>query len=658
MLIKAGRFMRVDQWQDKIKCFSRDWELIFNSTHDAMLITEFVQGEVYCLVSNKAHQELTGFDLEQIKGKTLEEVLGEILGIKVKENYLRCVEQKIPITYEETLTLNKVEKVWQVTLTPVFEEGEIKYIICSRRDITLQKKQEEEIRKRLHYEQLVSCISKLALKEMERQVFLSKALEIMGKGSKVSRVYIFEQDTGKETISNTFEWTSPGTASQQGILQDLEMTDFIWWVDKITKREVINYSDIDKIPDEITRSILKRQGIKSLLVLPICTEKGKMSFIGFDECKDNREWTEHEINLLEVVAEIIYQYLRLREYEEEIIYKSYHDVLTGLYNRRFIDDKLEELDKPENLPIAVIIADVNGLKVVNDALGHKMGDVIIKEAADAIKRSCRHGDVIVRWGGDEFLLLLPKTSADTAEQIVERIHQNCRDITKIPVKLSMALGFATKTKKSQKITSVLRDAEEWMYRNKLLMEKSSRKAIVDTLLSALMEKSAETREHGERLKKWGIKIAKKLCLSMREIDEIALLALLHDIGKVGIREEVLKKPSALTDEEWEEMKKHSAIGCRIAQNTAELLSVAEYILSHHERWDGKGYPRGLKGKEIPLLSRIIAVVDAYDAMTSDRPYRKALTHGEAVAEIKNNAGIQFDPEMVEIFLEVLEEKER
>lgn len=650
--------MQESCWQKESKYLIEDFELIFNSTHDAMLITEFVEGEVYCLVSNKAHQELTGFNLEQIKRKTLEEVLGEELGKAVKENYLRCVEQKMPITYEETLTLNKVEKVWQVTLTPVLEKGKIKYIICSRRDITLQKEQEGEIKKRLHYEKLLSSISRLALEERERKVFLSKALEILGKGSKVSRAYIFEQDAGKETMSNTFEWNAPGIKSQQEMLQDLLIGDFTWWMDMIKRGEVINYEYIEAIPEDFTRSILEKQGIKSILVLPICGEQGKLSFIGFDECEKNREWTEHEINLLKVASEIIYQYLKLKEYEGEILYKSYHDVLTGLYNRRFMDDRLEELDKPENLPIAVIIADVNGLKIVNDAFGHKMGDVLLKEAADVIKRSCRHNDIVVRWGGDEFLLLLPRTSADIAEQVVERIRQNCRDITQIPVKLSMALGFATKTKKSQKITTVLREAEEWMYRNKLLMEKSSRKAVIDTLLSTLMEKSAETREHAERLKKWGVDIAKKLSLSMREIDEISILALLHDIGKVGIREEVLKKPSALTDEEWEEMKKHSAIGCRIAQNTAELLSVAEYILSHHERWDGKGYPRGLKGEEIPLLSRIIAVVDAYDAMTSDRPYRRALTHEEAVAELKNNAGTQFDPEIVKIFLDILEEREK
>jgi HD-GYP domain-containing protein (c-di-GMP phosphodiesterase class II) len=198
---------------------------------------------------------------------------------------------------------------------------------------------------------------------------------------------------------------------------------------------------------------------------------------------------------------------------------------------------------------------------------------------------------------------------------------------------------------------IVKEAEERMYRQKLNEGKSYRNSIINTLLAALFAKSMETEEHAERLREHCLAIGNRIKLSSKEMDELALLAVLHDIGKVGIREDILKKTGPLTETEWEEMKKHPEIGFRIAQTTPELGTIADYILCHHERWDGKGYPQELEGNEIPLLCRILAVVDAYDAMTSDRPYRKALKKAEAVAELKNNAGTQFDPDIVEIFLQ-------
>ncbi|WP_041275127.1 HD-GYP domain-containing protein [Desulfotomaculum nigrificans] len=217
--------------------------------------------------------------------------------------------------------------------------------------------------------------------------------------------------------------------------------------------------------------------------------------------------------------------------------------------------------------------------------------------------------------------------------------------------MSIALGYATKNKAKENIWQVLKEAEEWMYRNKLLQSKSYRNAIISSLKATLFEKSMETEEHAERLKEISLKIAKGLGISDKQMDELELLAVLHDIGKVAIKESILMNPGKLTEEEWEEMKKHPEIGYRIARATPELAPVAEYILCHHERWDGRGYPRGLKGEEIPLLSRILAVADAFDAMTNDRPYRKAMSREESLAELERNAGTQFDPEIVSAFIE-------
>ena len=205
-------------------------------------------------------------------------------------------------------------------------------------------------------------------------------------------------------------------------------------------------------------------------------------------------------------------------------------------------------------------------------------------------------------------------------------------------------------------SSVYKIAEDHMYKRKLLQRESSHSSIISSITATMYAKSQETEEHAERIKALAQRLGKRLNLTQQQLDELALIAMLHDIGKVGIDEKILNKPGKLNREEWREMKKHPEIGYRIAMASPDLVSVAEYILSHHERWDGRGYPRGLKGKEIPLLARIIAITDAYDAMMMDRPYRKALSKEQALSEIRNNAGTQFDPEIAEIFVNMMEEE--
>ncbi|SHM79299.1 PAS domain S-box-containing protein/diguanylate cyclase (GGDEF) domain-containing protein [Caldanaerovirga acetigignens] len=343
---------------------------------------------------------------------------------------------------------------------------------------------------------------------------------------------------------------------------------------------------------------------------------------------------------------------RHKRYEEQLKYLSFHDQVTGLYNRRFLEEEIKRLDTPRQLPISVIMCDLDGLKLVNDVFGHQEGDRLLIKAAEIIRESCRKEDLIARWGGDEFLILLPKTDIKTAEEITRRIKEKCNSQKGGPIQVSIALGYATKSRAEENIWQVMKEAEDWMYRNKLLHAKSYRNAVISSLKTTLLEKSIETEEHAERLKEMCRKIGESMGLKPQQLDELELLAILHDIGKVAIKESILTKSGPLTEEEWVEMRKHPETGYRIARTMPELAPIAEYILSHHERWDGKGYPQGLKGKEIPLLSRILAVADAFDAMTNDRPYRKAMSREEAIAEIKRNAGTQFDPEVVRAFIQI------
>jgi len=637
--------------REKIEELSTELEMVFNGIRNAMFLVRMEGGEFRYMRNNATHRKLTGFSLEDIKDKTPVELAGKEIGEAVSANYQRCADSKKPMTYEETLILPAGKRTWLTTLTPVLEKGKVKYLVGSSKDITLQKKAEEELKKRLKYEKIISRVSQLALKVRSLEVFLTESLRLMGEDMGVSRAYLFEADREKGTMSNTFEWAAPGITPQKENLQEIPEAEFTWWVGRLKNREVINYRDIEDIPDEKTKEILRPQEIKSLLVLPVYVEGDYYGFIGFDDCLKNREWSEADINLLQLAARIISEYILRKKFEEKVLFLSYHDQLTGLYNRRFMEEEIKRLDTPRQLPVSVIMGDINGLKLTNDVFGHRAGDLLLKKAAEMIKECCRREDIIARWGGDEFVILLPRTGMKAAEEIVGRIKNKCATDSKEPIQVSIALGYAAKTKAEENIWQVLKEAEEWMYRHKLLQGKSYRNAVISTLKTTLFEKSMETEEHAERLKEISLKIAKGLGLSAKQMDELKLLAVLHDIGKVAIKESILLKPGPLTEKEWEEMKKHPEIGYRIAQNAPELASIAEYILCHHERWDGRGYPREIKGEEIPQLSRILAVADAYDAMTSDRPYRKAMGREEALAELERNAGTQFDPEVVSAFIE-------
>jgi HD-GYP domain-containing protein (c-di-GMP phosphodiesterase class II) len=204
---------------------------------------------------------------------------------------------------------------------------------------------------------------------------------------------------------------------------------------------------------------------------------------------------------------------------------------------------------------------------------------------------------------------------------------------------------------NEDIEQIIKIAEDFMYKRKLLEHKSSYSVIITSIKATMFERSQDTEEHAKRLIALTKEIGMKLNLSQIELDELELLATLHDIGKVGIDDKILNKPGKMTGDEWIEMKKHPEIGYRIAMSVPELVPIAEYILSHHEHWDGNGYPQGLKGQEIPLISRVLTIVDAYDAMIQDRIYRKAMTKEAAIAEIMKNAGTQFDPNIAKIFIE-------
>jgi len=339
--------------------------------------------------------------------------------------------------------------------------------------------------------------------------------------------------------------------------------------------------------------------------------------------------------------------------EERLSYMSFHDRLTDLYNRAYFEEELKRLDTRRQLPLSVIIGDVNGLKLINDAFGHKEGDKILKGCAEVLKKCCRTEDIVARWGGDEFSILLPKTDEDVLSEIIKRVKHKSTKTKKSKIPLSISLGMSTKNKNYQDFSKVIKKAEDNMYRHKLIDSKSIISSIISSLEKILFEKSVKTERHTEKVKEMSLKLAKSIKLSKIKIEELSLLASIYDIGKVAILDIILNKKENLSKREWETIKRHPEIGYRIALASHQLSSIAEYILTAHEWWNGTGYPQGLKGEDIPVLSRIIAVVDAYEAMVTGRPHKKAISKNAAIKELDKCSSTQFDPKMVEKFITIL-----
>lgn len=339
-----------------------------------------------------------------------------------------------------------------------------------------------------------------------------------------------------------------------------------------------------------------------------------------------------------------------REYEEKMTYYSFHDSLTGLYNRRFFEEELKRLDTVRNYPLTLILGDVNGMKLHNDTFGHQAGDRLLKKMAEMIKKGCRDDEIVARIGGDEFAIVLPSTNLKEAEQIVNRLQKLISTEKINDIQLSISFGWACKEKITETLEETFKQAENMMYKHKLYSYPSIRMESLNSILELVYDKFPGEKEYSEQVAEICHLMGKEQGFTQKQLEDIRAVGLLHDIGKVTLSGVNLFKPGKLDEVEWIELKRHPEIGYRILSSNSEVGKLAEYILTHHENWDGSGYPGGLMGEEIPLASRIVRIADAYVAMTNPRSYRDALTREQVIEELKKNAGIQFDPAQVEIFL--------
>ncbi|HAP31631.1 MAG TPA: hypothetical protein DCQ14_01040, partial [Firmicutes bacterium] len=346
-----------------------------------------------------------------------------------------------------------------------------------------------------------------------------------------------------------------------------------------------------------------------------------------------------------------------KRYEERLKYLSLHDQLTGLHNRAYFENELHRLNKSREYPITILVADVDNLKLFNDTMGHNTGDKLLKYCTAVLRRSLRASDILARVGGDEFAAIIPRTGEKDGKEIALRIssqlaHYNHKKRKGQPF-LSISLGLATAEDASKPLLETVKEADDRMYRNKFHRGATASYQVIASLLAMLGERDFVTEGHARRLEELCLNIGKKIDLSQEKLANLSLLAQVHDLGKVGIPDRILFKDCLLDNSEMEIMRQHCDKGYRIALSSADLSETAELILKHHEHWDGNGYPMGIKGEDIPIECRILAIVDAYDAMTSDRPYRKAMSSKIAIAELKRCAGTQFDPELLEVFLSII-----
>lgn len=487
----------------------------------------------------------------------------------------------------------------------------------------------------------------LILDVTERKMAQDKLLE-----SKRSKEVFFQNLPGMAyRCLYDREWTTLEVSEGCYDLTGYRAESFIHNRD-VAYNDIINPSFRDTVWEAWEESVQYKRPFK--MEYPIITITGESVWVleqGVPVFDDNGNLVALEGLIINVSAS--------KDKESQVNYLLTHDNLTGALNRQtYLQQKMRIDSDPTMVPVSILILDINGLKLINDAFGMRRGDLLLQETSRIITKILKDTYLFARLGGDDFAVLMPHTDLATAEVFWARVQEGFSEYNMDQAndydRIYVSHGIATKDYPDIQLESVQKLAEENMNKHKLLERKSSHSSIVESIKQSMHARSQETEAHSERLADLSKMVGLKMALSQTEISELALLATLHDIGKIGVNDQILNKPGKLTDEEWTQMRKHTEIGYRIAMSSPELISIADYILTHHERWDGKGYPQGLSGTAIPLISRILSVVDAYDAMTKDRVYRKAMSKDHAIQELKANAGSQFDPTVVGVFIEILE----
>jgi len=623
----------------------QEFSSLFKSNPEALV---YLDEKGIILDTNLRFCELFGYTLKEIKGRNLDDGMihtsdkikeGKKLSIKGLEGYLNY----------ETIRKKKDGTLFPVSIsaTPLVIDGQAKGEIGIYRDIS-ERKQNEKIQKVL-YNISKAANSPISLKQLYKIIHKELCTII-----DTTNFYIALVDKNKDELY--FPYYIDEKDEKMPFVKYSITNTLTTYVIR-TGKSLLNNNEQYK--EMINQGILTPMGFTTdesvWLGVPLKIEDRIIGAMAVQSYTNPELYREEDIKLLEFVSSQVATVIERKSSEEKIKHLSFHDSLTGLYNRAYFEEELERYNFPRYYPLSVVMLDVNGLKVINDTFGHSEGDRLLQHLSQVLTSVSRQGDILARIGGDEFAILLPSTTSEEAHNFCERIKKVCHQdkIEPIYLRLNISLGHTTQEGEYKDINSLIKKADRNMYQDKLFNGKSREKHFLEAFRIVLAERDPHTSDHAQRLQELALSLGKRVGLTEYQSGNLKLLALLHDMGKIGIPDSILFKTYILTSSEWKKMREHSRIGYRMAKNIPDFASIAQEILYHHKHWDGTGYPDGLKGENIPLLSRIISIVDAYDVMQSRRPYKGPISKTEALKEIKRCAGTQFDPQLVEIFLKIV-----
>lgn len=557
---------------------------------------------------NPAFEKLFGYTKEELKNYHINEKIVQIEAIQEAADISRSVMKGNIIEYE-TFRIKKDKNLINVYILayPILFEHKQIGVFAMYRDITEQKRSEEALR-----------------------------------ASEYTFRTLFESSSDPVIILENSRIIDCNTAAVETLRYN-------------SKIQIIGKSPCQISPENQPDGIISKK--KQEQILKKAVEKGKVKSEWWNEKSDGTLLpVEVMITTILLNGKKVFHCLcrditQRKEMERRLKCLSYKDQLTSLYNRRFFQEELNRMNVKCNFPLTVVMADVNGLKLINDSFGHAAGDELLKRVSEAMKRVCRQEDVIARLGGDEFVILMPKTDLNKAKQIISGIKAILLKERINFVYVDVSFGYECKMNHEQKIEEVLKKSEDNMYKKKLFEGPTMRKKTLASIIRSLYGKNKREKQHAYKVSELCKDMGKALGLSKNEIKELRTLGLFHDIGKIAVDESILNKVEELPLHELEQLKRHSEVGYRIFNTISDMGQIATYILAHHERWDGSGYPKGLKGEEIPLQSRILAIADTYDIMINEKTNGKTFTEDMAVEELKKNSGVYFESRLVDIFIE-------
>ncbi|MBU1043400.1 MAG: diguanylate cyclase [Candidatus Omnitrophica bacterium] len=677
------------------------------------------------IMANDQALEIYGIkDLEIILGKSA----FEIIAPKDRERAITNLRKTLqsPLRNNEYLIVNGLGKYLSVEINSSViknkKDAPIAFMIVLR-DISHRKQVEEELRYKNAFKTVITELSAkfVDLSDSNFEDGINDALRQLGEFADIDRCYIFLFSDNNKTMNNTHEWCAAGVEPQIHRLKQISINSFPWIINQIKSMSVVYISSLADLPEQAQAEKIEweKEGICSLINVPMTYQGKVIGFLGFDSVREEKNWSEDINVLLKVVADMFanvisrrQMYRDIKSLNKELLKMNMRlkqlalrDALTNLYNHRYFEEAIEAefmRAKRHALPLSVIMLDVDYFKSINDVYGHQFGDLVLKQFADQLTQMVRKYDTVIRYGGEEFIIITPGADKDIVLVLAQRLLEIVKLYTfgnkthKVKLKISVAVACfpddkihkaSDFIKLSDRILDKVKETggdKVYSYQDivgtrqipAVDLEKGTDVVALQDKLGKLTKRANQslaeaifafaktieikdhyTGEHVEKTVHYATELAKAKNLPKDEVEKIRQASILHDLGKIGISEKILMKKSKLTAQEYEEIKKHPQIGADILRPIHFFQAIIPLMLHHHERWDGKGYPYALKGEEIPLGARIIALADTYEALTANRRYRKACSKKMAIKIIKDVSGTQFDPVLVDLFMIILEKEQ-